>query len=140
MTNLNSLPRGIRNNNPGNILDNIHYQWVGQSGADGEGYCTFTTAQHGLRAALVLLHNYQLLYELKTVNQLIRRWAPPGANDTADYIRFIAGRLHVLPDSRVSVMADWLPLLRGITAYENGMDPYSDSIYMEAYTMTIHQR
>jgi hypothetical protein len=82
-------PRGIRNNNPGNIDFNKANQWQGQLPSDPtveSRFARFDTAENGIRALGKLLLNYQSKYGLKTVKAIIGRWAPPGENDTGAYV------------------------------------------------------
>ncbi len=49
------LPRGVRDNNPGNLRPNPAWRWDGELppdvGAMG-GYCRFSSPEHGLRALI----------------------------------------------------------------------------------------
>lgn len=83
-------PRGIRNNNPLNIEYSKGNNWVGQTGSDGR-FATFSAPAYGYRAALKTLKTYREKYGLKTLREMITRWAPPGENDTELYIRTVEG-------------------------------------------------
>ena len=80
-------PRGIRNCNPLNIKKTGGRPWLGEirPGAD-KVFCQFIDMAHGYRAAMKLLQNYQTRYGLRTLRQLISRWAPPSENDTRGYL------------------------------------------------------
>lgn len=83
------IPRGIRNNNPLNIrIGNV---WMGevQMNTDGE-FEQFVNIRYGLRAAFVLLRRYICHYRLKTITQIISRWAPATENVTENYIKHVA--------------------------------------------------
>lgn len=118
-----AIPRGIRNNNPGNIRHGD--KWKGLAPIQGDpDFCTFISPEYGIRAMAVLLLNYQRKQGLQTVRQIISRWAPPTENNTEAYIRHVAERLGVGPDEPI-VIADVLPtLVACIIRHENGQHPY----------------
>ena len=60
---------------------------------------------YGLRAAFRLIRTYMLQYRLNTISAIIRRWAPPGENNTAAYIRTVSQRSHI-PDNHPIRFAD----------------------------------
>ena len=96
--------RGQRNNNPGNIRLGQTWQGLAPTQPDPD-FCTFVDAEHGIRALCLILLNYQRIDSLKTVRQMINRWAPPADhNDTSAYVSFVAGRMGVDPDAGVSMM------------------------------------
>lgn len=87
-----NLPRGIRNNNPGNIRRG-NSAWVGKvpfnQSTDNE-FEQFQEMKYGIRAALKLLSNYMSNYQLKTISQILNKWAPTSENDTQEYINFVS--------------------------------------------------
>lgn len=86
-------PIAIINNNPLNIRYSPMNSWKGQSG-NRRGFCQFDTLKSGLRAALVLLSNYQRKgYD--TPAEIVSRWAPATENNTKAYIRNVAAGLAV---------------------------------------------
>lgn len=84
----------FKRNNPLNIRYSKKNQWIGQIGED-KGFCVFDTAEHGFRAAFLLLKNYGRK-GFNTLPLIIARWAPYIENPTASYIEFIAKRLIML--------------------------------------------
>lgn len=120
-------PRGIRNNNPGNLRYVASIQWVGQIGDDGNGYAVFDTAEHGIRALGHQLMTY-MSRGLTTVQTIISTWAPTNENDTAAYISDVASRVGVDPSDTLDQTS--IPALaQAIIIHENGSDPYGlDSI------------
>lgn len=114
-----AIPRGIRNNNPGNIRKG-KTTWLGEvSGADKE-FCTFETALYGLRALAKLLLNYSERYRLNTCRGIISRFAPASENNTKAYVKAVAGHLGLEPDEPFEVKKKLLPLMQAIIAHENG--------------------
>jgi hypothetical protein len=84
-----SKPRGIRNCNPGNIRK-TDTKWKGEvPGGDG-AFETFVSMPYGYRALIKLMQNYQRNHRLKSIRQLISRWAPSSENNTEAYIATVA--------------------------------------------------
>jgi hypothetical protein len=85
--------RGIRNNNPGNIRHGSS-AWLGKSATQSDSaFVQFSEMRYGVRAAAVLFRNYQKNYGLRSVEQLISRWAPSHENDTSNYVRYVSERI-----------------------------------------------
>ena len=126
-----SIPRGIRNNNPGNIRHGN--DWLGLSEEQPDrAFCTFVSPEYGLRAIVVILRNYERKYGLRTVGGIINRWAPPNENDTAGYAEHVARRLGVPADEEIDVNEYMAGLVDAIVLHENGVQPYSDEQITEA--------
>lgn len=120
------LPRGIRNNNPGNIRRSA-IPWEGKvTGSDAE-FETFATPEHGVRALEKNLSTYQSKYGLDTPREIINRWAPPTENDTSAYVTAVATALGVGPDDPINVQdpATMQRLRDAIIQHENGQNPYA---------------
>lgn len=86
-------PRGIRNNNPGNIVWSARNNWQGQLPHNPKvepRFARFDTAHNGIRALAKLLLNYRKVHGLRTVESLIARWAPSNENDTRAYATAVA--------------------------------------------------
>lgn len=132
-----SKPRGIRNNNPGNIDYNKNNAWKGQVGIeDGVAkprFAKFDTPQNGVRALAKLLLTYQKKYKLYTPEQILNRWAPPQENDTGAYAQQVARALGVNSNERINLddEATLFKLVKAIIKHENGSLPYEDSLIME---------
>ncbi|HBV8338224.1 structural protein [Citrobacter freundii] len=121
-------PRGIRNNNPGNIRWGD--DWKGLVPKDqrtDKSFCQFTTPEYGIRAMIIILRNYQRKYGLDTVSGIIKRWAPPNENNTQAYINSVAQATGVTPDQRIDTNDSrfMIKLLQAIIKHENGNQPYS---------------
>ena len=129
--------RGVRNNNPGNIDYNKANQWQGQLGLEigvpKPRFARFDTPENGLRALGKLLQTYQIKHGLKTVKQIISRWAPSTENDTEAYVRSVEKRTGIAPGAEVNMKDP--KVLRGFTEaiviHENGYNPYTDEVYSE---------
>ncbi|MDR5618295.1 hypothetical protein [Arsenophonus sp.] len=125
------MPRGIRNNNPGNL------NFVGQRGAVRESpngrFAKFNTAFEGLQALSSQLNRYAER-GLNTVEKIISTWAPTSENNTRAYIDKISGKLGVSPDTvlNLSNPAVMTSLMSGIVEHENGRQPYSQAMLYQA--------
>lgn len=119
-----SAPRGIRNNNPGNIEAGIG--WKGEVGDDGR-FATFATPEHGIRALALNAVNSQRVHGNDTVLDLINRWAPPSENNTVAYANQVAKALGVGIDDPVDLSRpDTLAkFTAAVIQHENGKQPYT---------------
>lgn len=129
-------PRGIRNNNPGNIVHNPANRWRGQLPHDVKvevRFARFDTAVNGIRALAKLLLNYRKTHGLRTVEGLISRWAPSNENDTRGYARFVAQQMGISIHQPLRLDKDTLTkLVKAVIQMENGQQPYSDGLISEA--------
>jgi hypothetical protein len=135
------LPRGIRNNNPGNIrLSRVRFQGQREIQNDPD-FAEFTDAVWGLRALMKVLITYRVKYGLDTVESIINRYAPPHENATDHYIHHAAKRLGVGRRDPVDVTKKdtLVRLSEAIVRHENGKPPidrpadwYDDSDYTTA--------
>lgn len=123
------LPRGIRNNNPGNIRRGENWLGLKQDGKEQDpSFCVFTSAIYGIRALARLLLNYQKLYGLDTPRKIISRYTPPSENQTQAYIQSVATQLGITPDGKVDLteIGTLTVFIKAIIRHENGMQPYSN--------------
>ena len=130
-----SQPRGIRNNNPGNIeYDGTPWQGLADKPTDGR-FCRFTTPSFGIRAIARVLITYQDKRraadgsKIDTVREIIERWAPPSENDSDSYVRHVRQVAGLEPGETLDVhdYAVMRPLVEGIILHENGTMPYSSA-------------
>lgn len=120
-----SLPRGVRNFNPGNLRASKS-KWMGEDGQDDEGYIQFNTPENGLRAMAVNLANQKRLHKIDNVQDLISKYAPASENDTSAYTNQVAAALGVSPTAKIDLtnpetLAKIMPVMIKI---ENGSMPY----------------
>lgn len=131
-------PRGIRNNNPGNVDYHQNTQWDGLSHPPTDGrFCRFTAPEYGIRAIAKILLTYQTEYGLRTIRGLIGRWAPPNENETASYVAAASEVVGISPDSACDVTdAETMgALVRAIIRQENGSQPYGDATITNALSL-----
>lgn len=100
-----ALPRGIRNNNPLNIVKGN--SWKGErANQSDKRFEEFESMAMGLRAGFVLLRNYiegtgTRPTKFNTIRKIICRWAPPSENYTQRYIDNVCKWSGLLPDEVV---------------------------------------
>ncbi len=121
------LPRGIRNNNPLNIRRSKD-QWKGLADAQTDrAFCQFKSLEYGWRAAFYLLtRTYYHKYRLYTIRTIIRRWAPPGENNTEAYIANVSRLTGIDPDEPIGIPLEkpsrWMMVGIAMAIQENGTD------------------
>ena len=120
-----TAPRGIRNNNPGNI-ERGPRKWQGEIIGDDPRFATFETPEAGIRALAKNLLTYHEKHGLNTVDGIIGRWAPANENATAAYAAAVAKELGVGVGDQLDLRnPDTLSkLTTAIIRYENGQQPY----------------
>ncbi len=124
-----TLPRGIRNNNPGNIRWGENWQGLKKDGKKQDAsFCVFTSPIYGIRALAKVLINYKKLYGLKTIRSIISRYAPPNENQTQAYIQSVSKQIGRYPDEPIDVEERGIltVFIKAIIRIENGIQPYSN--------------
>ena len=124
-----NLPRGIRNNNPGNIRWASDWKGLKKYGKQLDpSFCVFISAVYGIRALARLLQNYQRIHGLDTPRKIISRYAPPSENQTQAYIQSVAAQLGITPDGKVDLteIGTLTVFIKAIIRHENGIQPYSN--------------
>lgn len=132
------VPRGIRNNNPGNIdwIADPKKRWDGmvrkETPAEGGRFGVFDTPAKGVRAI-----GQELALDgrrgVRTIEGLIAGvpgipgsgWAPSNENDTAAYIAAVARAVKMEPRQVIDVQSYLPRLAAAIIEHENGQQPYS---------------
>ncbi|NYS10341.1 hypothetical protein HZT44_19315 [Ralstonia pickettii] len=105
---LGAQPAPLRNNNPGALMP------------DGK-LASYKTPEEGISALDKNLQSYGK-QGAHTISDVISKWAPPNENDTASYIKDVAGRLGIPPDQKIDLSS---PVVRhalsaAIMLHENG--------------------
>jgi len=89
---MENLPRGIRNNNPFNLkeLPGDKTQWKGERATDDDPiFEEFETMEYGIRAGMITLRTYMKKHNLRTIIEIIKRFAPSSENNTRAYINAV---------------------------------------------------
>lgn len=120
---------GYRLNNPGDIERADGTPWQGMSDIqDNPTFVTFIAPIWGIRAIAKTLHTYQHRWGLKTVAEIINRWAPPSENDTRAYIDAVCKELGVTAVDEVNVDEVMPQLVTAIIRHEIGSVPYTQDV------------
>lgn len=83
--------RGLRNNNPLNIRHNSD-KFLGETSVRKDpAFKSFISMPYGYRAAFVILANYNKV-GANTIDEIIKKWAPPTENRTESYINNVVSR------------------------------------------------
>ena len=119
-------PRGLRNNNPGNIRNSDATDWKGEVSPSAKIDTTFEEFEsmaHGYRALIKLLQNYRKHHKCLTIADFINRWAPRNENNTTAYILAVCRELEV-PSNYVPDVDDqetMCAFASAISLVENGV-------------------
>ena len=131
----NDVPRGIENNNPGNIkADGTKWQGLNEPASDGT-FCRFATPAMGIRALCRTLLTYQDKRlasdgsKIDTVREVIERYAPASENHTDKYIQFVRDQANIRPGQFIDMHdpATMRAIIKAIIHFENGSVPYSEA-------------
>jgi len=122
---LRSQPRGILNNNPGNIR-RTGIDWRGEV-PDAEKtdplFEQFTAPEWGVRAmAREIMTSVRRGQD--TIRAIITEWAPPSENPTAAYIAAVSKRTGIDADTPLELGRDLPGVIGAIIVQENGFNPY----------------
>ena len=110
-------------NGKGNIDGNCS---LSSERAGGEAvFCVFSSMEYGWRAAFVILcKTYYGKYKLRTIRDIVSRWAPPKENNTEAYIRHVSDYTGIGPDRDLgdpqTHPTNWLLIGYAMAVMENG--------------------
>jgi hypothetical protein len=123
------LPRGIRNNNPGNI-DLGPTKWQGLIAGSDPRFCTFRNAAFGYRALALNLMHIIVTEGKDTITGFVYPWAPPSENNTGAYVAGVAEWTQIDATAKLPQIdtPGLLALLtQAITVHENGTGTFAAS-------------
>jgi hypothetical protein len=127
-----SVPRGIRNNNPGNIEYGPFTKGLGATGSDGR-FAVFRSMTEGVCALarlLIVYYDKKLPDRIDTVREVINRWAPSNENDTSAYVMAVCQLCEVGPDDILNLREYntlyWMTCAIG--EHENGHKAFTDAV------------
>lgn len=127
---MNKLPRGLRNNNPGNIrLSKDRWQGLKEKQEDSE-FFQFVSIEWGYRALIRTLQNYHRRHGCKTIVDFINRWAPPCENNTSGYITRVCREMMV-PNTYMPDVKDKTTMCNfaaAISLVENGIPAVMEDV------------
>lgn len=134
---LSSAPRGIRNNNPGNLIfTNIN--WTGKLSKEqnkDRRFEMFIAPEYGIRAMIKDLKN-DIQKGKNTVPALMTEYAPRFENNTDAYIQTVCKDLKVSATAKLLPTKNTLRLLvHSISRVENGGNYITNELFDKAYAM-----
>lgn len=97
-----SVPRGIRNFNPGNIEYGAFTKSRGAVGSDGRFAIApdMATGCGWIASLLIVYYDKKLPNQIDTVEEAIGRWAPSNENNTKAYVAAVCHELECEPEDR----------------------------------------
>lgn len=127
---MNSLSRGLRNCNPGNIrITKDKWQGLREVQSD-KSFFQFTEMCWGYRALMRTLQNYRRRHNCNTIADFIKRWAPENENNTSGYIIRVCSEMQVpsmfVPD--VDDKNTMCAFAAAISQVENGVPAVMEDI------------
>jgi hypothetical protein len=125
-------PRGIRNNNPGNLRI-----WGDMPRKDG--YASFPTPEAGLTAMIKNLQTQQSKHGLNTIQGIISKWAPPSENDTEGYVKSVEKQTGFDRNQKLDLSdkKTVAPLVSAIIQQEGNSAGYGKNMVEEAVTKVV---
>ncbi len=130
----NRMARGLRNNNPLNIVRSPHFCWLGEM-KDGIDpiFVKFETMPQGCRAAIKLLRTYYEKHKCNTISRIIRRWAPETENNVQAYIKTVSRLTGISPTTLLPPMKEetktvWCDLVVAMASVECGLDQHGREV------------
>lgn len=119
--------RGLRNNNPLNIVQSTRFKWNGEIMAEEKIFCVFETMGQGCRATLKLLRTYYEKHHCNTISKIIRRWAPETENNVLAYIKSVCRQTGIeattlLPPMKEETKDLWCDIVLAMATVECGLD------------------
>ena len=119
--------RGLRNNNPLNIIKSENINWKGEvKPSTDPNFAQFETMEYGLRAALCLLRTYYNKHGCRTVRQIVSRWDPEGERVIAAYAQTVCRLTGLKPETHLPPMKAetqvvWCDLVLAMATMECGL-------------------
>ena len=136
-TYLTNSPRGIRNNNPGNLIY-TNIKWNGKLPKHqnkDRRFEMFIAPEYGIRAMIKDL-KHDIEKGKNTVPTLISEYAPKHENNTSAYIQTVCRDLKVNQTSKLLPTKNTLKLLAiSISKVETGGNYVTNELFEKAYAM-----
>ena len=119
---MKQLSRAERNNNPGNVRNNTQH-FIGEVvPSQDKAFKQFIDMEHGFRAMWALLKTYYHVHRLRTINDILSRYAPTqDHNNTKAYAEFVAAKAGKKVDERLYYNYDSMGrVVLAMAEYESG--------------------
>lgn len=133
------LPRGMRNNNPGNIRVSAT-NWQGKipmAQNTDKAFEQFRTYAHGVRAMIKNLLTYYNRDGLNTLTKIISKWAPATENNTRVYVYDVSTATGFGPDQILNLenIATMRAIVIAMTGKENGRTAVTPDLFNYAWNL-----
>lgn len=137
------MTRGIDCKNPMNIMMSDK-AWQGEvrPTTDPEGrLCTFDCMEDGIRAGVKTLLTYYRVHGLKTVHQILSRYAPSSENNTEAYADDVCERIGAQPDETLNMedKSETTLIVKALIHHEQGVDCCTDDQIADGINRAYHQ-
>ena len=134
------IPRGIRNNNPGNVRYN-GIQWYGITGSDG-AFCVFSDPIYGIRAMARCIYNQQGNASSTTIKDIINAYTPSSENDTNSYIKTVCSKTGFSPNEQINLKdPDTLfKIIAAMIGVESGYNPYTEDQIRKGVNLSLNMK
>jgi hypothetical protein len=129
---------GIRLNNPLNIRRGL--EWRGLAPVQSHAqFCEFVEPIYGIRAGARILFTYYRDHGIRTIEDIVSRWAPPEENDTEAYIESIVKQTGYARDMLMAFTgpSTITVLLRAMIRQEVGSMPYLDAVVEDGASLAV---
>ena len=119
--------RGLRNNNPLNIIKSEKINWKGEvKPSTDRNFAQFETMEYGLRAALCLLRTYYKKHGCRTVRSIVARWDPEGERVINAYVQTVCRLTGLSPETPLPPMKQetqvmWCDIVLAMATMECGL-------------------
>ena len=133
---LSNYPKGIRNNNPGNLVSSS-IKWQGKLPKPNNAgrFEMFISPEYGVRAMIKDLRTK--INKHKNIEAIVSRYAPAFENNTTAYINTVAKALNVSPKASLLPTKNTLKLLvMAMAKVETGGNYISNELFEKAYRIS----
>lgn len=114
----------IGKNNPFNIRFSRTNKWQGQCGSR-KGFVCFVTPELGIRAAIIIVMRSYRNFGFVTIQDIIKRFAPPLENNTEEYVVFVVRSTQIPPLKVLNSQDQYARVLHAMSIMEGNEVPYS---------------
>ncbi len=113
-----SLARGMRNNNPLNIIKSEKINWQGE---------VKPSTDPNFAQSLKLLRTYYTKHGCTTIRQIVARWDPEGPKVIEAYVRTVCKHTGLNPDQQLPPMKEeskvmWCDIVLAMATMECGLN------------------
>ena len=124
--NPNVTVRGLRNNNPFNMVK-TSIAWQGKVNGTDSRFETFATVEQGIRAGIIDIVEDMAKKGQNTLTKLFEAFAPRFENDTTSYINYVSQVSGIAPNAPLLInnqidAGSLAKIVQGIINKENGTE------------------